>query len=105
MTRFGFFLFNILFIAAIYGFIHMTGAKHEAFRFTITFVSLPHVAVALFMAILAIIRWFINQNPEAGREITTFLNLLWIVPTVTALAIKLAGGAPRGWGEIIRLIY
>jgi hypothetical protein len=104
MTRFGFFLFNILLVVLLYGIVYQSGEKHAALGYTLTCFSLPYIGLIFFMAIFAIIRWFLGQNPDVAKEAVTLLNATWFLIVLTIIAIKVTGGAPHGIVDIIHMI-
>jgi hypothetical protein len=105
MTRFGYFLFNVFLLAAIYGPVYLTGAKHASFSYAFTFFSLPYILVNLLMGIVSSIRWIMHPDDEHARDIATFLNATWIVALLTGLAIWLAGGIHRSPAELTRMLH
>lgn len=98
MTRIGFFLFNSLLVALVYGLAWLEGAKPAVVLFLLQSFSEPYVLLILLMTVFNTIRWFMNHDPEVGREIVTWLNALWSVPAMTALAIYLLGGMRGDFG-------
>jgi hypothetical protein len=92
MTRFGFFLFNILLIAGIYGLVYLNGAKPGAISYMLWNFTVPYLTLILLMLLISSIRWFMNHDPDIAREIVTWANALWFVPALNALALYLIGG-------------
>lgn len=91
MTRFGFFLFNILLVTVIYGLGYMSHAKGAAHYMLINF-SIPYCLLLLLMTLYATVRWFMHHDPDVGTEIATWANAMWFVPAITAGALYLVGG-------------
>ncbi|MEI7670253.1 MAG: hypothetical protein WCJ33_09235, partial [Pseudomonadota bacterium] len=89
MTRFSGFLFNIIFILAIYGIIYINGGKADALIYVSTYFIAPYVLVNILMAILALLRWFPKQNAEMAKECITFLHAAWFTTLLAFLAHRL----------------
>ncbi len=92
MTRFGFFIFNILLIISIYGLIYLDGASQGAINYIMHHFSMPYMTLILFMCLITTIRWFMSHDPDVAKEIVTWVNALWLVPALSAGALYLMGG-------------
>ncbi len=91
MTRFGFYIFNMLLVTILYGSVYLNGSKPGAVSYTLREFSEPYIALLLIMCIFATLRWFMSHDPEIAKEIVTWVNLLWLVPVLTILALYLMG--------------
>lgn len=101
MTRFGFFLFNILLLVSIYGLIYLNGASAAAIAYTMHNFSVPYMTLILLMCLISTVRWFMSHEPEIAKEIGTWAHALWLVPALTALALYLMGAlGPHFWHEL-----
>jgi cytochrome bd-type quinol oxidase subunit 2 len=89
MTRFGFFVFNLLLLTLLYGNVYLNGGKPGALSYTLREFSEPYIALILVMCILGTLRWFMSHDPEIAKEIVTWANALWLVPLLTLLALYL----------------
>lgn len=78
MTRFGYIMFNALFIGVIYTLMYRLGVKREALISTTTYFVAPYICTNMFMSIFALMRWFMKQNPDISREGITFLHASWL---------------------------
>ncbi len=89
MTRFGYFLFNILLVGFIYGLVYWGGARQDTLLYTVKLFSAPYVAANFIMALYALIRWFMTQDSDISREGLTFLYTTWLVSLLTFIVCEL----------------
>jgi hypothetical protein len=100
MTRFGFFLFNILLIIVLYGFVcidYPQAGHHAAAGYILRTLSIPYICLVLLMAIISTVRWFMNHDPDIASEIVTWITAFILVPAATVLALYLIGGIEGGF--------
>lgn len=91
MTRFGFFVFNVLLLTLLYGNVYMNGSKPGAVSYTLREFSEPYMALILIMCIFTTLRWFMSHDTEIAKEIVCWANALWMVPVMTIITLYLMG--------------
>lgn len=99
MTRFAYFLFNLLLVAAIYAMVYFFGQKDKALLYTVEYFSAPYIALNFFMAIYCLVRWFVTHNHDAASDGVTFLHTTWFVSVVTFIAYELVNA-----GSVVKLV-
>jgi len=92
MTRFGFFVFQILLNGFIYGYIWINGSKSAAISYSLWSFTVPYLLLILFMLLLSTIRWFMSHDPDIGKEIITWVFTILVVPMLTVGALYFLGG-------------
>jgi cytochrome bd-type quinol oxidase subunit 2 len=107
MTRFGFFIFNILVVTILYGSVYLNGSKPGSVSYTLREFSEPYIAVLLVMVIFSTLRWFMSHDPDIAKEIVSWAHALWTVPVMTLIALYLIGAVDAhfwlGLGKLMKL--
>lgn len=88
MSRFSYFIFNILLVLVIYTIVYFNSAKHEALIYTIEYFFIPYIAITFLMAIFSLFRFFISHDNDVSKEGLTFLHGTWVVSLMTYIAYK-----------------
>ncbi len=89
MTRFSYFLFNILLTIIIYSLVYLTGNDVKVLIYTITYFFAPYIAMNFLMVVISLVRWFFSQDPSVHHEGITFFNGTWVLALLTFGAYKL----------------